>query len=153
MDNVILKGYVSHQIRGRKGADCSEDELTANCAKATNDMLQLQSMLQRANLPVCLHIPGANDLFVQKAYKAGRITEAEVLDTDCDIIKECDFLLVYNWDNYISTGMKVEQEFALKNQIRVLTVSKLDQYHYIDILCYLTQLWREKADTPQIIKL
>jgi hypothetical protein len=106
MNNGMLKGYVSHVIRGRKGNQATAEELAANCEKATTDMTQLGAMLRNANLPVVLHIPGANDLFVQIAHKAGRITEEELLATDCDIIHTCDFLLVYDWAGFYSAGMK-----------------------------------------------
>jgi hypothetical protein len=143
----------SHMIRGRKGNQASPEEMAANCAKATKDMTQLGSMLLSANLPVVLHIPGANDLFVQYAFKAGRITEADVLATDCDIIATCDFLLVYDWAGFYSTGMKVEIDYAEAHEIPVLIVTKLDQVTYIDTLRRLATLWQDKHSAPQIIKM
>ena len=81
--NVTLRGYVSHCIRGRKGDKCPPEEVERNCIKATQDGAALMALFQRWGLPVHLHIPGAHDDFVQKAYRAGYITEKQILDTDC----------------------------------------------------------------------
>lgn len=150
--SLTLRGYVSHTIRGRKGAQCSEEEMQSNCLKATHDMTAVCNMLSRAGLPVQLYIPGANDLFVQKAYKAGRLTETQILDTDCDIISDCDFLLVYDWGNYIGGGVKTEMEYATTHNIPTIVIHELDQQNYILLLGWLSSLWYELSNKPQIIQ-
>ena len=143
----------SHTIRGKKGEACQPEELEANCAKATNDMMQLQGMLYRANMPVSLYIPGSRDEFIQKAYRAGRITEEQILTTDCEIISDCDFLLVYNWGRWIGGGVQVELSHAQSKDIPVLIIENMDQESYVEILHFLSGLVLDKMQEPTIIKL
>ncbi len=150
---IMLRGYMSHAIRGRKGSDCPPLEVEGNCLKATQDGTQLMALFQRWGLPVLLYIPGSRDEFIQKAYKAGRITETEILDTDCDIIADCDFLLQYDWQNYISGGMKYESDYSEKNNIPIYVVRKFDQRTLWDLQGWLCELLLNKMDEPTIISI
>lgn len=150
---IMLRGYMSHCIRGKKGSTCSPQELEANCARATQDGGQLMALFQRWGLPVFLYVPGAHDEFTQKAWKAGRITETEVLDTDCDIVRECDFLLVYNWQNYISGGMQYEINYAKEQLIPIITLKEIDQRSLWSLQISLIDLLLDKLDQPTIIQI
>lgn len=46
----------------------------------------------------------------------------EVLDVDCEIIRECEGLIAYTPNGKISKGMDIEIEFANKNNIPVLNL-------------------------------
>lgn len=153
MDNVVLRGYLSHSIRGRKGNQCTQEEITYNCSKAAADGTSLMGFLQRAGLPVTLYIPGAQDTFIQKAYRAGRITEEGILQTDCDIIADCDFLLIYDWDNYMSGGMQYEANFAGTSEIPTYVIHELTQLEVWKLQQSLLGLLIEKVESPHIIKL
>ena len=151
--NIILKGYMSHPIRGRKGESCSDAEMQENCTKAAQLGAHLMNLLQHAGIPTFLYVPGAHDDFVQKAYSAGRITVEEILATDCDIIKECDYLLIYDWQDYLSEGMKKEQQFAYDNDIPVITITKLDQQALWTLEMMLLDTLLSKLQEPNIIKI
>ena len=150
---VMLKGYMSHSIRGNKGSACSAEEMTANSMKAAGGGGQLMALFQHCGLPVYLHVPGAHDEFVQKAYLANRITEKEILDTDCDIIGECDFMLVYDWQDYISVGMKIEADYADSKKIPVFMLKQIDQESVWRLQSFLIELLLDKLNTPNIIQI
>jgi hypothetical protein len=150
---VMLRGYMSHSIRGAKGGACSPEEMQVNCTKAAQDGAQLMALFQRGGLPVFLYVPGANDEFVQKAYKAGRITEKEILDTDCEIISECDFLLLYDWDDYIGGGKKVELDYANEHDMPVVLITKLDQAEVWGMQIQLMTMLLSKLQQPNIIQI
>lgn len=108
-----IKIYVSHSIRGKFGAAAIEEQMIANCEKA----IQFGKLL-RLNFPqVKWYIPAEHEEFVQIAYQKGCLTETEILDIDCEILKTCNGLLVYMPDDYISHGMQMEISYAAKNNI------------------------------------
>lgn len=150
---VILRGYLSHPIRGRKGNECPPEEVEQNCIKAAQDGANIMAYVQRCGIPLFLYVPGAHDDFVQKAYKAGRITETEILDTDCDIVTDCDFLLVYDWQDYISGGMKYEHDYCCDHDIPVYTIKKIDQHTLWELQYDLLEMLLDKLDEPHIIKI
>lgn len=151
--SVTLKGYTSHAIRGRKGNECSVEEMEYNCDKAYKAMTFLHGLLTKAGIPVSLYIPAANDEFVQTAYRAGRISEKDILDTDCDIISTCDFVLVYNWNDYLGGGVGTEIEYAKEHNIPVIIITHLDPSNYAEVLKTVSSIWAEKLSQPTIIKL
>ena len=150
--NVMLRGYMSHSIRGKKGDACPPEEVEANCAKAAQDGAALMALFQRWGLPVHLYVPRVHDDFVQKAYKAGYMTEKQILDTDCEIITDCDFLLQYDWQDYISSGMKYEAEYCEAHNIPVIHLTKIDQKTIWLLQVELATMLLCKLDTPNIIK-
>jgi hypothetical protein len=145
----MLRGYFSHPIRGRKGAQCSAAEIEANCTKAAQDGMNLMSLLGRF-MPVTLYIPGVHDEFVQKAYKAGRLTEEEILDTDCDIIAECDFIILYDWQDYISSGMKYELEYAMRGNIPYHTLTSMVVPEVWKVMKFLLETMEPKLETNTV---
>ena len=150
---VMLRGYMSHSIRGKKGDACPPEEVEANCAKAAQDGAALMALFQRWGLPVHLYVPGVHDDFVQKAYKAGYMTEKQILDTDCEIIADCDFLLQYDWQDYISGGMKYEADYCDAQRKPILIIKRLDQRAVWYLQYTLTDMLLNKWDTPNIIKI
>ncbi len=153
MDNKILRGYMSHCIRGRKGDSCPQEEKDQNCIKAATDGAQIMSIMQRCMIPVFLYVPGSHDEFIQAAWKAGRITESSVLETDCDIVATCDFLLLYDWQDYLSAGMKYEIDYATKHEIPIIPMNKIDQQSLWELQHCLLELLLTKINQPNIIQL
>lgn len=151
--NLILRGYMSHSIRGRKGDKCPPDEVEQNCVKAATDGNQLMGYFQHCGIPLFLYVPGAHDDFVQKAYKAGILTEKEILDTDCEIVADCDFLLVYDWQDYISGGMKYEADFCEKQGIPIFTIKQLKPETLWPLQRDLLDLLIDKLNQPKIVKI
>jgi hypothetical protein len=108
-----MKIYVSHSIRGKFGATATEEQMAANCKKA----VQFGKLL-RLNFPqIEWYVPAEHDDFVRRAYQKNYLTESEILDIDCEILKTCNGLLVYIPDDYISMGMQIEISYAAKNNI------------------------------------
>jgi len=117
-----MKIYVSHSIRGRSGINATAAEMELNCEKAT----KLGNWLKK-NFPMCeFYVPADHDLFVQRAYFKGYLTEKQILDVDCEIVNECDALIIYTPDGFISRGMNVEINFADNKAIPIFTVNRPD---------------------------
>lgn len=118
----MTKIYVSHSIRGKFGATATEEQMIANCERAVNF-----GRLLRLNFPqIEWYVPAEHDDFVRRAYKKNYLTESEILDVDCDILKTCNGLLVYSPDEFISTGMKIEMDYALSNEMNVVRICTQD---------------------------
>lgn len=108
-----MRIYISHSIRGKFGIKATKEQMTKNCKKA----IKLGKWL-RENFPdIIWYVPAIHDEFVSIAYIRGYMTEEQILNVDCELIKGCSALLVYSPDNYISGGMKTEIDFACKNFI------------------------------------
>lgn len=107
----MLRAYLSHPIRGAKGAVATQEDMEANNRKAIEFAWQL-----RARFPgLDLYVPAEHDEFVMHAYMAGYLTEQEILDVDCTILRKCDLLIVYMPDGHVSSGMSREiAEAALR---------------------------------------
>lgn len=103
-----MKAYVSHSIRGPKGAEATHAEMMANNAKA----IAFAARLREACPGLDLYVPGEHDLFVMLAYTNGYITEDQILNVDKQILAKQDMLIVYSPDGYLGGGVGVELEEA-----------------------------------------
>lgn len=108
-----IRAYISHSIRGKHGKDATKEQMDENNSKA----IQFGKELRKVFPTLDLYVPAEHDEFILEAYLHGRITEEEILDTDCNILAKRNFLLVYSPDGYISKGMGVEINFAKFNNI------------------------------------
>ena len=125
------RGYMSHSIRGASGALATDEEMEINCKKAQAFAAQFRLLFPQVEL----YVPGESDEFVQKAYRMGVLTEEEILDVDCALVGDRDFLLVYTPEGYTSRGMQIEIRFADAKKIPMAFVPRetLDDEH-IDYL-------------------
>lgn len=113
-----IRVYVSHSICGKMGKDATDEYMKANNNKAI-----LFGKNLRYHFPsVDLYVPGEHDEFVMIAYRKKIISIPEILDVDCEIINQCNFLIAYSPDGFISNGMQVEIDHANKEGIPVLVV-------------------------------
>lgn len=110
-----LKIYVSHSIRGKFGTKATKEQMADSCKKA----VRFGNWLKENFPDVEWYVPAVHDEFVSIAYFKKYITEKQILDVDCELIKNCDGLLIYALDNYISRGMQTEKEFSYENNIPV----------------------------------
>lgn len=115
-----IRAYCSHSIRGYMGEKCPPEQRKFNKAKAIEWGKRLWEYFG-SNLE--LYIPGANDDWAVIGMKKGHLTIDQVLDIDCGIVELCDVVLVMNWDDHISGGMKREIDTAnrLGIPIRIFT--------------------------------
>lgn len=131
------KAYMSHSIRGRLGVDATPKSMKKNNQKAHEN-----AVLMRCVLPeISIYVPGENDLLISILYQDGRLKEEDILWGDCQIIKDCDILLAWSPDDFISTGMRIEMNFAEEQNIPVFVIRTVEDLQTIKpkILEYLRE--------------
>lgn len=117
------RAYVSHSIRGKLGVNATSESMAENNVKAHE-----AAVLMRCILPeVHLYVPGEHDEVISLLYQDGRLKEGDILWADCEIIRNCDILLAWSPDNFISTGMQIEIGFAKAHNIPVYIISDVEQ--------------------------
>lgn len=127
-----IRTYVSHSIRGKFGNAATEEQMKANNQKA----IDFGKLLANEFLIIDFYVPGEHDEFVLIAYKKDYVTEEQILDVDCDIVSRCNFLVVYSPDDYISKGMQIEIDHAVKSHIPVISaVDGSYEEYYKKIVC------------------
>lgn len=127
---------MSHSIMGKQGKNATEEYIEANNVKA-----KFTGNLIRTALPeLDLHVPADMETFVHRAYKLGHMTIDQILDVDCNIITECDLLLVYDHEFYTSSGMKVEMNYANKLNIPVVVFNSFNDEVLADINAAMTKV-------------
>jgi hypothetical protein len=114
----MIRVYVSHSIRGKKGKNATMEDMEVNNKKAIEFGKKLRSRI----LEVDFYVPGDHDEFVTLAFLAKYITEEQILKVDCEIVQRCCFLVAYAPDQYISKGMGIEIDFAYRNGIPVVYI-------------------------------
>ena len=118
-----MKIYLSHPIRGIKGNTATEADMQKNCYRAR----MLAYIIRRFIIPPPdIYCPAESEPFIGRAYKSGILTEKQILDIDCEIIKDCDLLIIYNPERGLSNGMKVEFEAAKKSGVEVYEIGGID---------------------------
>ena len=117
-----IRVYVSHSIRGKKGKDATDEDMRRN-----NNLAIIFGQALRRKFPgVNFYVPGDHDEFVIIAFWKKYVTEEQILDVDCEIVKRSHFVIAYSPDGYLSRGMKIEIEYANVNSIPVIEVARLD---------------------------
>ncbi len=131
------RAYLSHSIRGKLGPDATSESMAKNNIKAHEAAVALRCVLPE----VCLYVPGEHDEVISLLYQNGRLGEGDILWADCEIIKICDFLLVWSPDGFISTGMQIEIDFAEAHKIPVFVIKEVIDLQTIKsiILKYLRE--------------
>ena len=119
-----IKVYVSHSIRGRKGMDATDKDMQAN----VNLAVIFGQTLRRKFPGIDFYVPGDHEFppignLLRKKY----ITVGQILEIDCDIVRQCAFVVVFSPDGHLSRGMKIEIEYAGENGIPVIVIFKLDR--------------------------
>lgn len=102
MNNFSI--YVSHSIRGTKGANATHEDMVANNNKA----IEFAKELRLAFPDINFYVPAEHDEFVTIAYEDNILQEGQILDIDCKIIDKRDMILTWAHDQYISNGMMTE---------------------------------------------
>lgn len=123
-----MKVYLSHSIMGWKGLTATDEDMKANCIKAVEFGNQLRKKFPTLNL----YLPAEHEEFVHKAYKFKLLTIEQILDIDCAIVGEQDFLIVYAPDAHLSSGMRTEIQYAQECGITVLYLSNINQTKSIE---------------------
>jgi hypothetical protein len=112
-----IKIYLSHAIsKGNASTPLENQQINCEVARRIGKVLKRE--LNRY-IATDIYIPGGStEQFVQKAYLKGYLSVDQILEIDCDIISECDFVLCYVPEfDQLQGGRKVEIEHASKNDI------------------------------------
>jgi len=125
-----ISAYMSHNIRGQKGANATLEEMTFNNNKA----IIIAKELRRLYPFLDIYVPAENGEFDIECFFRGYLTAEQILTVDCEILRKRDFLLVYNWEG-ISEGMDIEIKYAKKLGKKVIefkylgeAISKLNNF-------------------------
>lgn len=118
-----LRAYTSHCIRGAKGNKATPEDMIKNCKAASDYVEALRGYIldwhRMDGFPLLdLYVPGEHDEFVQIAYQKKYLTEKQILDVDCEILDNCDILIVLG--TYISRGMEIEIRHAKEKGMPIL---------------------------------
>ena len=113
-----IRCYVSHSIRGKFGKDATVEQMNTNNQKAIDFGVRI-----KAEFPgVDFYVPGDHDEFITIAFVNGYINEEQILAVDCEIIDRCNLLINFVPDEYLSTGMMIENIHAGKRGIPIFNV-------------------------------
>lgn len=120
-----MRFYVSHSIRGSAGKNATPTQMQANCDTIIAIVKQLRGAIPVADF----YVPAESEPFVIRAYREKYITEVQILDIDCKIIKEiCDAVIVYvPKEDYLQGGRLVEFNFAEDNNIPVFLFQNIHE--------------------------
>lgn len=124
-----IKIYMSHAIRGVKGAKATDADMRTNntaAIRAASIMRQvLQPVEDRFNCIIEIYCPADHDEFVMIAYRNGALTEAQILAVDCDIVDRCQALIWYSGLGP-SRGAEIEMKRARSQAIPVHELRSLN---------------------------
>jgi hypothetical protein len=126
------RAYVSHSIRGKHGKDATDEQMEENNEKAK----AFGRLLSKEFPTIDFYVPGEHDELVLIAYRKDYLTEEQILDVDCDIVSRCNFLIVYSPDDYISRGMQVEVDHAVRNNIPIISAIDGSYEQYVKRIIY-----------------
>jgi hypothetical protein len=110
--------YFSHPIRGKKGAEATDEEMVDNCRQSYLCAMEIQKVLNGGD--TYIYVPAEHDLFIMLGYRAGLLDEKTILTIDCQIVGSSKLMLIYDFQYQISHGCKVELDYAKKNGIPVI---------------------------------
>jgi len=131
MINNTFKIYLSHQIRGPKGNNATEEDVCNNIIIHKNVGEQLKAYFldweRMDGFPkIYLYVPADHDEFVQTAWKKKYLNESQILDVDCAIINTCDLVIAYG-DAELSNGMRVEINYATTHNVPLYMMPSLSE--------------------------
>jgi len=135
-----VKAYLSHPIMGIKGKESTEEDIDKNNNKA----VFFGKTLRFAFPELDLHVPADMEAFVHRAYKLKHLSINQILDVDCHIIYDCDFVIYYDHQRGFSDGMKTEEKFAKTVNIPGITVTSLSDETLFRIESVIKEILEEK---------
>lgn len=117
-----VSAYFSHAIRGEEGKAATKEDMERNCATAKKAAKWL-----RENVPeIELYVPAEHEDFVYIAYTDKYLTEKQILEIDCKILKRQDFHIVHEVDGWFGGGIGVEIAAAKKYGKSIFYLTELD---------------------------
>lgn len=112
-----MKFYISHSIRGKAGKHATHTQMKKNCDAIIAIATKLWETIPIAEF----YVPAEHEEFVHTAHDMEFLTEKQILDIDCAVIKRsCDAVIVYVADgDELQGGRLIEWQFAIDNNIPV----------------------------------
>jgi len=127
-----IRVYISHSIRGKQGVDATDEERKENGNKA----IVFGNILRDEFPTIDFYIPGEHHEIDTIAFRKDYMTEEQILDIDCEIISRRNFIVVFAPDDYTSTGMHIEIDYAVKNHIPVISAIDGTYEEYVQKIIY-----------------
>lgn len=118
----MTSAYLSHAIRGSKGASATDADMLRNCLVAKKAAKWIRESISYLDL----YVPAEHEDFVHIAYREKYLTEKQILDIDCGIVDQKDFLIVLVENGWKGGGIAVEIKYAKDNNIPIFYIEKMD---------------------------
>lgn len=106
---MTISAYMSHHIRGPNGDEATPEEVEVNI-QAAKEMGQI---IREAFPELDLYVPGDQDQALTFLLDEKYITVEQILEADCSIIDQRDFMIMYSQYDNISGGMHHEMNHCL----------------------------------------
>jgi len=132
-----IKTYLSHPIRGRAGRAATPEIINFNIKKAVDWAKKLR-LYFGYNLD--LYVPAEMDLFPRIAVAKGYLDIDQILDVDCEIVSQGDAVIIANWEDHISEGMKREIDKAKELGIPYRVITGVEEADLRALEIWLEQL-------------
>jgi len=132
MSSNKIRAYISHTIRGKNGKDATDVQRKENSEKC----ILFSNALRKEFPNIDFYVPGEHHEIDTIAYRKEYMTEEQILDIDCEIISRCNFLAIFAPDDYISKGMQIEIDHAVKHNIPVISAIDGSYEQYFKRICY-----------------
>jgi len=117
-----MRIYVSHSIRGKYGQDATLAQMTENCDVITKVVVQLRRIFPNIDF----YLPAESEPFVGKTSTLGYLTEKQILEIDCMILRECDAVIISVPEgDELQGGRKIEYNDAIAHNKSVLVFKNL----------------------------
>ena len=126
----MIRFYLSHAIRGNKGNNATREDMEKNLQKAIKAGQEIKAYLldweRMEGFPsVDLYVPAEHDEVLSYIYHQSWITIEQLLEADCAILDRCDLLIILG--TQISSGMKVEVDYAQTHNIPIYMIGYVDK--------------------------
>lgn len=133
-----IKLYMSHAIRGIKGPAATGADMKANTFAAIRATRVMRAWLHP--LPVEIYCPAEHEFPpVGLLLKKGYITTKQILDVDCQIVRDCDGLVWYSALGP-SGGAEIEMYHARKYDIPIFEMLNLNESYLIQLEKFVERL-------------
>lgn len=133
-----IKVYMSHPIRGSKVDDATKVEQISNSDRARLAAVEIRKAFPELDI----YCPGDAEKFVYLTYVNGLLTDTQILWVDCKILEECDCVFAYDFDT--SRGVQVEKEYAMTQNIPILSFESLNSETFNRIRSFIDEIIRLK---------
>ena len=137
---IKINGYFSSPIRGAAGDAATQEIMDKNVVIGKDIGLRLRKLFGNV---LNLYIPHLQDEVIQILWRGEKITSRDILDADCDIVRNSDILFVYTKLG-TSPGMQDEIDAATKSRKHIVYFERFDNRLLVEVLDLLTIKVHEK---------